>query len=81
MLKSCFKGFKKGMKEFGDAVAIIVNSILLTFVYVLGVGLSSLMATLAGKQKIATKISKKRVSYWTDLDLKKKSLEEYYRQF
>jgi len=67
------------MKEFGIGVSVIVNSLLLSIVYVAGVGFTSLFAKLVGKRFLETK--KKKDTYWSDLDLKKKPLEEYYRQF
>lgn len=78
-LKQFFNGLKKGMKEFGHNIAIIVNSVLLTIVYFSGVGLTSLIAKATGKHFLETKA--KKGSYWHDLNLKKKTLDEYYRQF
>ena len=95
-LKQFFKGFKKGMNNFGQNIALIINTILLTFVYLIGVGLTSIFAKIVGKHFLEMKLSKSwkseisrtqkikdfRVgSYWSDLNLKKKKFEEYYRQF
>ena len=74
-----FKGFKKGMKGFGDNLTIIINSILLSLVYIIGVGLTSLFAKLFRKKFLELK--KRRGTYWSELNLKKKSTEDYYRQF
>jgi len=74
-----FKSFKKGMKNFGDNMAIVVNSVLLSFVYIIGIGLTSIFAKLFGKKFLETK--RRSDSYWSDLNLKKKPIEEYYRQF
>ena len=79
--KQWYTGFAKGMKNFGEAISTLVNTLLLLFVYGIGVSLSSLLSTLAGKHKLKTKISRKRKTYWSHLDLKKKPIEEYYRQF
>jgi hypothetical protein len=76
-----FEGFKDGMKSFGENIAIIINTVLLFLVYVLGVGITSIIAKIMGKRFLHTKISKRRDSYWAKLDLKKRSKEEYYRQF
>ncbi len=76
-----FKGFKKGMKLFGDNIALIINSILLSVVYLIGVGITSIVAKLVGKHFLDTKINKEAKTYWSDLDLKKKPINEYYRQF
>ena len=76
-----FTGLKKGMNSFGSNISLIINSVLLLFVYLLGVGLTSIVAKLTGKHFLETKISKNEKTYWTNLNLKKKNIEEYYRQF
>jgi len=73
-------GFKKGMGNFGQNISLIINTILLSFVYIVGVGSSAIAAKLFGKRFLETRLSKKD-SYWSDLNLKKKSIEKYYRQF
>ncbi len=78
-VRDFFKGLKEGMHLFGQNIAILVNSILLFIVYVVGVGVTSLIAKLMGKRFL--EMGKKEGSYWKDLNLKKKSIEEYYRQF
>jgi len=78
---SFFKDFQEGMKTFGKLISSIVNSIILLGVYVLGIGLTSLFARLAGKKFLQTTLSQTRKTYWTDLHLKTKPLSEYYRQF
>lgn len=78
-MKLFLKGFKKGMKGFGENITVIINSILLSFVYFIGVGPTSIIAKLFGKHFLDLKYSKD--SYWSDLNLKKKKLEDYYRQF
>ena len=79
-LKQFFKGFKKGMRNFGYNIALIINTILLFFVYIIGVGLTAITAKIFRKRFLRTKLSKKE-TYWSDLNLKKKPIEEYYRQF
>ena len=80
-LNQFIKGFKEGMKLFGDRIAIIVNSGLLLIVYIVGIGLTSIASRLVGKRFLEKKLSKNKESYWDDLNLKKKPVEEYYRQF
>ena len=79
-MKQFFKGFKKGMKNFGQGIALIINTILLTFVYLLGVGLTSIIAKISRKHFLEMDLSKNG-TYWSDLNLKKKSIDKYYRQF
>jgi hypothetical protein len=76
---SFIKGFGLGMKSFGGLVAVIVNSVLLIFVYFIGVGLTWLVARLSGKRFL--EMGRKKGSYWSTLNLKKESMERYYRQF
>lgn len=78
-LKSFLKGFGKGMGNFGENISLIINVILLTFVYLIGVGLTSIVAKIFRKHFLETKLSKE--SYWSDLNLKKKPTKDYYRQF
>jgi hypothetical protein len=80
-IKPFVKGFRKGMEKFGLAIAVIVNTILLFFVYLAGVGFTSLFGRLAGKRFLETSVSAEEETYWSGLDLKKKPIDEYYRQF
>jgi hypothetical protein len=80
-LKNFFSGFGEGFKEFGENVALIVNSLLLSVVYIIGVGLTSLVSKLFKKSFLDMKQSKKSKTYWSNLNLKKRPDEEYYRQF
>ena len=79
--KQFIKGLKKGMENFGFNITLIINTILLTFVYVIGIGVTSIIAKIFRKHFLELKVSKDKVSYWQDLNLKKKPIEEYYRQF
>jgi len=78
--KQFFSGFKKGMNDFGTNISTIINSVLLSLVYISGAGFTSLIAKLFGKHFLDMKASKRK-TYWSDLNLKKKPIEEYYRQF
>ena len=76
-----FGGFGIGMKNFGLTISVLVNSILLFTAYLLGVGLTTLVAKIIGKHFLESKINKETKSYWSDLNLKKKPIKDYYRQF
>ena len=80
-MKHFFEGFRKGSVEFGYTLTVTINSILLSLVYLIGVGLTSLFAKLIGKHFLENKVSKTLNTYWSDLNLKDKKFEEYYRQF
>lgn len=76
-----FWGLKKGMHLFGQNIATIVNTILLFMVYLIGIGLTAIFAKIKRKKFLETKISKDKNSYWSDFNLSKKPMEDYYRQF
>ena len=67
-------------KSIGKIIVIIINSILLTIVYFIGVGLTSIIAKIFKKNFLDLKISKKK-TYWTNLNLKKELIKNYYKQF
>lgn len=79
-LKQFWDGFKSGVKGFGECIAVIINTVLLSVVYIIGVGITSIVAKISGKHFLENKISK-RSTYWTNLNLKKKHIDTYYRQF
>ena len=75
-----FKGFYKGIKNFGSGVVNITNFILLIPVYFIGIGFSSIFAKITGKSFLDLK-KKKQKSYWVDKKNKKPSKEDCYNQF
>lgn len=79
--KDIIEGLKKGFESFGQNIALIVNTALLLIVYIFGVGITSIIAKITGKHFLDVKLDKNRRSYWEESDLKKKDVEEYYRQF
>jgi len=81
MITDFFSNAKKGAKLFGEHISAIVNLILLTFAYFIGIGLTFIFAKIFNKHFLDMKIDKKVRTYWTDLNLNKKPMEEYYRQF
>ena len=79
-MREILKEFKEGFMEFGSCVTIVVNVILLSFVYFVGVGITSIIAKLLKRnfldiKKVNTK------TYWSELNLKKQNIEKYYKQF
>jgi hypothetical protein len=79
-MKDFLQGIKLGMVEFGNNLNGILVSLILLFVYILGVGSTALIAKLIGKHFLDLN-SKKKKSYWVDLNLSKKELREYLNQF
>ena len=80
ILRQVFHRFREAIGYFGRGIAFLVNSLLLALVYFIGVGITSLIAKAFGKRFLEMKSSKKD-SYWSELNLKKKPIESYYRQF
>ena len=78
--KDLCKEIKKVFKEFVEIINGIINFILLTPTYIIGIGFTSIFAKLVGKHFLDMKLSKEK-TYWSKLDLKKKPIEKYYRQF
>jgi len=79
-MKNLIKGLKTGQKAFGEDIAIIVNSALLTLVYVIGIGATFIFSKLFGKKFLDIELNASP-SYWEDLNLTKKPIGAYYRQF
>lgn len=83
-----FQGLKKGFLDFGVYITKGVNFVLLTFVYIFGVGLTSLIARIAGKSFLDIKKENKNdaqkndeKTYWENYNLKKEKKDRYYNQF
>ncbi len=78
--KNFLGGFREGFAEFGENIAMLVNSALLLVVYIAGVGLTSLFARAVGK-KFLDEGFREKGTYWQELGLKKKPRDDYYRQY
>lgn len=78
-IKQMFDEFMEGSKMFGELISAIINLLLLSFVYFVGVGLTSIVAKVSGKRFIDDRTAKD--SYWEELNLTTRPLNEYYRQF
>ena len=69
----------KAIKEFSGFLNAVFNSLLLSIVYFIGIGVASVVAKIFRKKFLETRFSEG--SYWSELNLKKLSAEEHYRQF
>ena len=78
-LRQFFKGFKKGMHNFGQNIAILINSALLLIVYFVGVGFTSVFAKIVGKHFL--ELNPKKNSNWVEHKLTKEPIENYFRMF
>lgn len=75
------KAFKQGLTEFGLNFNALINLIILTFVYFLGIGLSSIISKVMEKHHLDLKISKNRKSYWVKVDTDSKNISDFLRQY
>ncbi len=73
-----FKIIFNGLKWISNILTSIINFILLSVVYFIGVGITSIIAKIFGKVFIETK--NKKSSYWIDLKSKTEK-DDDYRQF
>ncbi len=75
-------GLMKRMKEalisISKLISSVINSILLSIVYLIGVGSTSIIAKLSKKHFLD--LNESNGTYWKDLNLKKKQIKNYYRQ-
>jgi hypothetical protein len=66
------QSFKEGFEIFGESIATLINTVLLTVVYFAGIGMTSILSKLMGKQFIH------QSKGWNDMDTYKAKL---YRRF
>lgn len=79
-LKNPFlKGFINGFTSFGHIISSVVNAILLFLTYVIGAGLTSIIAKICRKRFLAMDLNKE--SFWVKREQKKKTHEDHYRPF
>ncbi len=74
-----FSEFREGFRYFGVLLSTVVSSVLLSLVYLCGVGPTWLVAKLAGKEFLETQLRSK--TYWEPLGLGEEPRDHYYRQF
>jgi len=72
------KSFISGFKDFSNNLVVIVNTVLLSVVY-LAVGATSIAAKILRKSFLKSATSGD--TYWCNLDLKEKPIDDYYKQF
>jgi len=72
------KGLRQGFRNFSHLLTDVVNFVLLLIVYLIGIGIVSIISKLFGKRYLDLKSNG---SSWVVRKLKKKPIEEYYRLF
>jgi len=80
-MKDFIEGFKEGQKDFGESIAIIINSVLLFLIYIIGVGLTSIAAKIFNVKFLDLEKNEHIESYWSELNLSEKPIQSYLRQF
>ncbi len=78
-MTSFLRGLKEGFKEFGLCINSAVTVLVLLFVYIIGVGLTSLFGKLSKKKFLDLKPEKN--SYWIDVEDSENVIEDYRRSF
>lgn len=76
-----FRYVRDGAEFFGETIGTAVNTVILFAVYIIGVGLSALLAMAFRKQVLDMDIDRERASYWHGIPVEEKTPEEYVRQF
>lgn len=69
-----------GVEEFGHDVNTLIISVLLTFVYVFGVGVTALIARFVGRSFLDVTFQKEIGSYWRRWDVGRHRVNRFWRQ-
>lgn len=80
-LNSFFKEFHKGQALFGETISTVVNSLLLSLVYFLGIGLTSIFAKFANRRFLDKETDLLKESYWEEFHFMKIEEGEHFRQY
>lgn len=81
MFQQNFLEFKKGLMEFGLNFNALVNLIILSLVYLLGIGPTSIVAKVFGKHFLSLKIARSKKSYWVKPDKTSDNISDSLKQF
>lgn len=76
---SFLRGLKLGFAAFGANISAIVNAVLLSVAYIVGIGLTALVARLSRKKFLD--VAKRKTTYWKPVSQRMHKMEESYRQF
>lgn len=69
------------MGMLGHTISYLINSLILSLVYFIAIGPTVFIARLRKKHFLDLKLHREAKTYWIDLNLGKKPIEKYYRQF
>ena len=74
------KKILKPLEFLGKIISSMVNFILLSIVYFLGIGLTSIIAKVFNKKFLDLKKENKK-TYWEEKEMSDKEFQDYFRQF
>jgi len=74
------KKILKPLEFLGKIISSIINFILLSIVYFLGIGLTSIIAKIFNKKFLDLKKENKK-TYWEEKEMSDKEFQDYFRQF
>jgi len=74
-------GFRSGLKSYGHTISILINTVLLLVTYLVGVGITSIVARLVGKKFLDNKKKPRQQTFWIKTTMGTGSKKDYYRQF
>lgn len=80
MAKEIWNALKSILEPVAKIVSSIVNLVLLSLVYCIGIGSVSIISKIFGKHFLELKKQNKK-SNWHEHKLEKQPLEKYYRTF
>ena len=75
-----FHGFIKGFKMPAEDLMANINVVALALIYILGIGIPSLISKIFSKKFLDLKTKGKAKSYWNDLNLGTKQKKDYFNQ-
>jgi len=78
--KKFASGFKKGQGFFTESLSTIVNTVILTLIYIIGVGATSIFVR-GKKRMLHLETEKGKKSYWENIEKKDNTKEGFYKQF
>lgn len=71
-ISTIIEGLKEGQALFRDTVSTVINTILLTLAYFIGIPLSLLFSLLKKEQLLDLRSDVESKSFWSELNLEKK---------
>lgn len=74
------KSFFEGMKSVGMHISTVVNAVLLTLIYIFGVGVATFFMRIKRTSLLSVR-KKSKSSYYTTKKIETEKIEDYYRQF